>query len=51
VRKLVFAFLLFEKMISYGDTFLPSGNDYDFLYYELIREAKTLQAVQQLVDK
>lgn len=36
---------------SYGDTFLPSGNDYDFLYYELIREAKTLQAVQQLVDK
>lgn len=36
---------------SYGDTFLPSGNDYDFLYYELIREAKTLQAVQLLVDK
>ena len=28
---------LFNLFITYGDTFLPSANCYDQLYYELIR--------------
>ena len=42
---------ILNLFITYGDTFLPSGNDYDYLYYELIREAKTLSAVTLLIEK
>ena len=42
---------ILNLFITYGDTFLPSGNDYDYLYYELIREAKTLSAVSLLIEK
>jgi hypothetical protein len=45
------ALTIFNLFITYGDTFLPSGNDYDFLYYEMIRESKTLIALQELVEK
>ncbi len=43
-------FTIFNLFITYGDLFLPSGNDYDFLYYELIRESKTINALQVLID-
>lgn len=28
---------LFNMFITYGDTFLPTSNSYDELYYEIVR--------------
>lgn len=42
---------LFNMFITFGDTFLPSGTDYDFLYYELIRETRTISTLGDLIDK
>jgi len=43
--------IVFNVFITYGDTFLPSPNDYDDLYYELMRVAKMLDQFYALVEK
>ena len=42
---------IFNLFITYGDTFLPDGSDYDFLYYEIIRVNRLLDQFYSLVEK
>lgn len=37
VRLLLQVVNLFNMFITYGDTFLPTSNSYDELYYEIVR--------------
>eukprot|EP00730_Choanoeca_flexa_P019789 TRINITY_DN9677_c0_g1_i1.p1 TRINITY_DN9677_c0_g1~~TRINITY_DN9677_c0_g1_i1.p1 ORF type:complete len:675 (+),score=148.03 TRINITY_DN9677_c0_g1_i1:3-2027(+) len=37
--------IIFNLFVTYGDTFLPDPDSYDELYYELIRERKTFDAL------
>ena len=37
VRLLIQVVNLFNMFITYGDTFLPTSNSYDELYYEIVR--------------
>jgi len=42
---------LFNMFITYGDTFLPSPNSYDELYYEIVRMSQIFESVHALVMK
>ncbi|KAL6073252.1 Armadillo-like helical domain-containing protein 3 [Balamuthia mandrillaris] len=42
---------VFNLFITYGDIFLPQPSDYDVLYYEIIRESKTLETFYYYVDR
>ncbi len=40
--------VIFNLFITYGDTFLPSPNSYDELYYELVRCHQTFDSLYSM---
>ncbi|EGC34221.1 hypothetical protein DICPUDRAFT_153625 [Dictyostelium purpureum] len=41
---------VFNLFINYGDSFLPSPNDYDELFYEIIRSGQSIDKLYQFIQ-
>ncbi|KAK5577733.1 hypothetical protein RB653_002680 [Dictyostelium firmibasis] len=41
---------IFNLFINYGDSFLPSPNDYDELFYEIIRSGQVIEGFYQFIS-